>query len=489
MTGTRTSFYAALALVTAVAAAGSTPAFAQGAPASEVDKLKEQVQRLETQNREVLEALKSVKQQLDEMKKGAPAAAPAAPVAAPAGDAPKAPVPGKPIEDKALLAGVLPAVWTIGNSKLKFYGFIRLDSIYNDSPMGNGGSTTNNQLPFFVRSEDSHATGAIKGDANNDSWSHDVRLTRIGMDFEGGEMDLLAKGKVGGKIELDFDSGLNPESRDVPRFRHAYLTAKWGDLTLLAGQTWDVISPLMPTVNDHTVMWNAGNLGDRRPQFRVSYEPAVGAGRFSLRTMVGATGAVDNRDADGDGTLDGSASGLPMFEGRIGYALPLWVEDQNADLGFWGHTAWEEQANSLVNGEDDFYSWCVGGDLTLPLIKDLTWKTELWLGQGLADVRGGIGQFINAAGDEIDAWGGWTELSYKATTWWTPAIGYTIDDPNNEELDAQGRELNTAYYVSNAFYPGANTMFKVNYIHWETEYKRLEGGADNRVELIVQYSF
>jgi hypothetical protein len=53
------------------------------------------------------------------------------------------------------------------------------------------------------------------------------------------------------------------ESRAVPRIRHAYGEMRWDEFSILFGQTWDVISPLLPTINDDSLMWNAGNLGDR----------------------------------------------------------------------------------------------------------------------------------------------------------------------------------------------------------------------------------
>ncbi|MBI3270586.1 MAG: hypothetical protein HYZ53_16385 [Planctomycetes bacterium] len=487
------------ALAVALWLVGSPFAAAQEDVRAQVETLKGQVKKLEEQNRQMLELMKELQKRLEPAGKpaaptpaagsGAGSGYPGEPTAAPAvaqppagGAAATTPVPGKPPEDKNFLLGVVPTTWTVGNSKLRFYGFFRLDAYYNDS------SLNNNLLPFFVRSEDSAAPRAIRADANNDGWSEDVRLTRLGLDLEGGEMDLLGKGKVSGKLEMDFDSGLNQESRAVPRIRHAYLKSTWGDLSVLAGQNWDVISPLWPLVNDHTLMWNAGNLGDRRPQFRVTYEPAVGPGKLSLRSMVGLSGAIDNNDRDASGNLDGVESGRPIFEQRLGYAAPLWVEGQNLDVGVWGHTAWEE-VETPIAGETEFFSWSVGMDLTIPIVKDLAWKTEIWQGENLPDVRGGINQGINVRGEEIEAHGGWTELSYKPCSWLLTGAGFTMDDPANSDVDNQGRETNWSYYMSNTFYPGANVSIKLNYIHWVTQWKGLGDGEDNRFELIFQYNW
>src|SRR5213075_2902130 len=80
----------------------------------------------------------------------------------------------------------------------------------------------------------------------------------------------------------------------------------------LFGQTWDIISPLFPSPNDDTLMWNAGNIGDRRPQFRYTYEPARRP--LSVSVGLGLTGAIDAQDLDANGIRDGEDSGLPNVQ-------------------------------------------------------------------------------------------------------------------------------------------------------------------------------
>ena len=86
------------------------------------------------------------------------------------------------------------------------------------------------------------------------------------------------------------------------RIRHAWLAANAGPLRVLAGQTWDVVAPLFPTANGDTLMWNAGNLGDRRPQARASFA------RGWLEAAIAATmtGAVEGRDFGPDTNGDGA---------------------------------------------------------------------------------------------------------------------------------------------------------------------------------------
>jgi len=147
----------------------------------------------------------------------------------------------------------------------------------------------------------------------------------------------------------------------------------WDRLSLLLGQTWDVISPLYATVNNDTLMWNAGNLGDRRPQVRVSFEPKACNGTFSLAGALGLTGAVDekNLDAATDTTRDGEASGLPNVQFRLGFTRPFQRGKSRWGVGGWGHHAWEKTATPVA-GEDEFTSRSAGIDAQLVLKERVT---------------------------------------------------------------------------------------------------------------------
>ena len=68
--------------------------------------------------------------------------------------------------------------------------------------------------------------------------------------------------------------------------RHAYVEVENEDFRLLAGQTWDVISPLNPGMLMYSVGWEAGNIGYRRAQFRA--ERYVAISDTQLLTLQGS---------------------------------------------------------------------------------------------------------------------------------------------------------------------------------------------------------
>jgi hypothetical protein len=394
---------------------------------------------------------------------------------------------------------------SVGGSRFKLYGFLRLDAIYDDS------RPNNTQVIGFVRSEDPEALARFQANPgafggvdprrfaspdDSETLTIHPRLTRIGVDFDGPKIAPFNDAKTSGKLEIDFyNNGLQPqsESRAAIRMRHAYLKLSWEHLSLLAGQTADLISPLYPVVNPDLVMWGAGNLGDRRPQFRPEFIHRLGPGDILLGAEAGLTGADDNQDLDAPGTVgsgfrDGEASGLPTLQGRVAYRYPLF-EKSPLEVGFYGHRAWE-QTDQRFGGKNHFDSWAYGFDVVLPLYRNLLFvKGEGWRGANVDDVRGGIFQGINTAtGAEVFSQGGFAELGWQAFPRYLISIGYSTDDPDNDDVGLGGRAENRIAYLSNRwnFHP---IEIGFDYLYWVTEYVGFNNGDDNRFQAYIAYRF
>ena len=382
-----------------------------------------------------------------------------------------------------------------GDWKIKFYGFLRLDLQYDDS------KPNDPQLIQWIRSEDDTAPAAIGAEKGDAQFNMHPKLTRFGFDVTGPTVDALGGAKTSGKLEVDFYGSASSESRAAIRMRHAYLKLGWDTSAVYAGQREDVISPLMPIVNNDFVMWNAGNLGDRRPQLRFEYFPKMGEGTFTLQAMIGLTGAVDNQSNDGGtgaAALDGVDAALPTFQLRAAYKGPhLWIDKKTFEIGVWAHMAQEElsENSAPINGEDSWDSQAFGLDLTLPLMEGLDLQAELWTGKNLDDARGGIGQGVNVTatdpdlGDEIEARGGWVQVGYQATPSWTPYVGYSFDDPDDGLPGSAARDKNVIFYFANRIKAGPVT-FGADYLNWTTEWTGgFNDGTDNRFNLFAQYNF
>jgi hypothetical protein len=357
-------------------------------------------------------------------------------------------------------------------TRLQVYGFLRTDAIYDDSRPDAA------QTPLFIQSE-------REGAEDQANFTLHPRLSRLGVNFAGPSVERLGGAALGGRVEFDWQNG-GRESRATPRFRHVFATLTWAGATLLLGSTSDVISPLVPAVNGDTVMWNAGNIGDRRPQVRLTVQPKAEKLQWSLSGALGLTGAVDQQDLDNDTVRDGEAAALPNIQGRFGLSHPL--GKRRLAVGVWGHFARMKVA-SAVAGRTRWDGSGFGVDVELPLASRFTIRGEAWTGSTLSDFRGGIGQAVNrATGEEIGSRGGWVELGVDLTGAYTVWLGYAVDAPEEDDLFAGARSRNGAWSIVNrvALRP---LVLGVDYLRWTTEYVGAPHGTDNRVNAYLIYSF
>ncbi len=395
-------------------------------------------------------------------------------------------------------------VITSGDWSLKFYGFLRADMFYDTQ------HPNNVLVPAAIKANESDATAAafpgVAARKGSEDFEISPRLTRFGFDITGPMIERLGA-KASGKIELDFYStNVVSDSRAEFRMRHAYAKLAWDDVYILAGQTSDVISPIFPSVNSDLVMWGAGNLGDRRPQFQFGFTPKVGEGQVSAQLEIGVTGANDNQNLDAAGVsyLDGVSSGLPTIQGRLGYKGPhFWLKEKKFEIGGWAHYAQEKFDQVVPFGaftEDKFVSMAYGFDVTLPLFDMLEIKGEAWSGKNLDDVRGGIFQGVTSfnGGTEIKSRGYWIEITLKPVEWYSFGVGASADNPMNEAIAAPGAGTtaptgalaNHILYVANRFMLGNGLTVGFDVLHWTTTWGGgLEDGVDNRINMFIQWNF
>ncbi len=362
-------------------------------------------------------------------------------------------------------------------SRVQLYGFLRLDQVYDTDRFNNP------KTPYYVRSPDASP------DNKNSEYAMHSRLSRLGLTVDGKQIKGLGNPKLSGKVEVDFyNSGVgDSDSRNALRMRLGYLGLNWGSWSVLAGQDWDVISPLMPAVNHDTVMWYNGNLGDRRPQLTAKNVTEVGAGNQVITEFgLALTGAVGGTSTD-PGLVSGEASGRPMLNARVGYHGK--AKNGPYQFGVWGHQA-EERYDATGGGEMDFDSNSLGVDMKFPLFSDsLSFSGEYHTGENMKDVRGGIITGVNAtSGMEVSSMGGWGEVAYKLSNRTSLYAGYTFEDPDDDDLSAGGYAKNTVPYVA-ARWNFEDLKIGLEYLKWSTEYIGMADGDADRVVLWISYYF
>ncbi len=223
-------------------------------------------------------------------------------------------------------------------------------------------------------------------------------------------------------------------------------------------------------------MWTAGNLGDRRPQLRASYEPKMGKGRFSFDAAVGFTGAVDALDLDNNGYPDGMQSMRPNTQWRLGYSRPLWVPHQSFSLGGSMFYGWLKVARP-IGARLVLPAVGYNVDYVLPLTRFMALRGELWWGRNMSDFRGGAGQSVTLAnGRMVRGRGGWSEVKIHINRCWSLVPGFTTDNPVKADLALASRSRNRAFYLGNRFTPGANVEFGLDYLRWRTSARPIIAG-------------
>jgi outer membrane murein-binding lipoprotein Lpp len=374
-------------------------------------------------------------------------------------------------------------IWS--NLDVQLYGKIKADAAFDTSR-----TDTGNYARWVEHESTNHNDHQMNITANE---------TRLGLKFNGPN---VGEAKTSGLVEFDFFGG-GAENKSTPMMRHAYMQMDWADLglSLLAGQTWDVISPLNPPVLNYSVQWWAGNIGYRRPQVRLTKVCDLGGGTsLKLETAVARDIGRPNGTTGFDPGDSGEDSGLPCFQGRASLTFPF-LADKKATIGASGHYAREEYDTDATGRNATADSWSANMDMDLPILSWLSVKGEMFTGQDLDAYLGGIGQGVRTAVNgspivangrltEVHGTGGWIAASLGPWGPWSFNVGCSgefIDD--GDVTSATARTCNSAIFGNAMYKINANTSVGVEVSRWRTEYKGKDPGDSLRVQTSFIYQF
>lgn len=369
-------------------------------------------------------------------------------------------------------------MWSKGDYRVVPYGILWGNSVYS-TQRTNVGTTT-----FFVESPTKQ---------NDDEFIADGRNTRLGLDVLGPRVPLLGCAQSGGKVEIDFQGNFTgTENKGGLLLRHAYAEVKNDDFRLLAGQTWDVISPLNPGTLMYSVGWDAGNIGYRRAQVRA--ERFLAVSDTELLTLQSSVN--QNCFPDGIANATGKAAPWPIIEGRAGWtfgertgpdALPTTV----GVSGHVGQTEFNYNTAAITLNNQQRCTWSFNADLRIPITQRFGVQGEFFTGQDLSPFYGGIGQGIDPTTLEaIRSTGGWGELWCDWTPCFHSRVGYMLDDPNNNDLHTAGeRSYNQVFYGNVSCDLTKQFLVGLEVSSWKTQYITWAPGDSVRCEFVVKYGF
>jgi hypothetical protein len=369
-------------------------------------------------------------------------------------------------------------VWKKGDFTITPYGYLWGATTYETERSNNGDYT------YYVYS-------AQAPEQVGPTYHVDAKSTRIGLDVLGPRIACLDCAQSGGKVEFDFQGASAQENKGAVLLRHAYWEVKDEEFRLLAGQTWDIISPLNPNTTMYTVYWAAGNIGYRRAQFRgeryLAYSDEL------LLTLQGSINGDIIADTAPTGiSALGDQSSWPVIEGRTALTFgPRGKGCNPITLGVSSHIG--EQRFKFTTppaGQLSAETWSLNMDLKAPITDRFGVQGEFQIGNDLSSFQGGILQGYNfALRKPIYDTGGWLEVWYYWNPCWHSHVGYTVDDPLNSDIPTGGRTYNSAVWGNLMYDVTKQFTCGLEVSQWRTLYKGLAPGESTRVEFMARYGF
>ncbi len=309
----------------------------------------------------------------------------------------------------------------------------------------------------------------------------DARRTRLGLDVAG---PAFGTAETGGRVEIDFLGNFVTENRAGVLLRHAYWEAKDDRTRLLAGQTWDVVSPLIPSTLNYGYGYFAGNIGFRRAQFRA--ERFVTYSESLMFTWQGSLNQDIVTDFPTDPGVRREPSGWPVVEGRVAVtrgqrngksqATTLGLSGHIGETGFDFLAAGQPPLNLPPQDDARFTTWSFNMDLRAPITERFGFQGEFFTGANLSTVLGGVGQGVcPCLRVPVRSTGGWGELWYDSTPRQSFHLGGGIDDPDNQD-SLFGRSSNGFIFVNvvQSITQQLTTGLEVTY--WRTDYRETRAG-------------
>lgn len=383
--------------------------------------------------------------------------------------------------------------WQKGRYQIVPYGIGWVNIAFDTSRTQSGPFT------IFAQPED------VEGESG---FSVNARASRFGVRVSGPQ---IFGGETSGRVEFDFFGSTQLENRAGILLRHAYGEFIGENWRAVGGQTNDVISPLIPNMQNYTPGWGAGNIGYRRAQSRFEWwQDVADAGRFTLQGSINQTIVTDFAT---DPLTGGEDAGWPTIMGRIAfrpecdrhvddplascgprvrYMPPGANADLSPEIGISGHIGREQVDFTAAPLADDlkFTSWSFNVDVYAPITDRIGFQGEFFTGEVLGTFQGGIIQGIDPVLRRgIRSTGGWGEFWYHVTDRIHTHVGFGIDDPRDSDLSA-GRRSKNQFWFANAVYD-VTELFSVGLeaSHWKTRFVGLADGEAVRIETVMKYRF
>lgn len=281
--------------------------------------------------------------------------------------------------------------------------------------------------------------------------------SRLGLFWSGTELEKNLS--IGGKFEVDFVNILNSTTygtSPMPRIRLLYLDLYGSKWSLVAGQHWDIFSPLNTrSLSLGNNVWFQGNMGFRRPQLRFTYKFLDGDVN-KLKVAVSADHPANTDDMINNGGID---TAYPYGEMLVEYNRKM----KYGDLVIAGSTV---VGGNRAAGNKTRKTYGLCGSLAIPLHKFFQIDGEIHWGQNL-------GNLLTYAGTTTDARdvAGWAQVSSRWFEKFETNVGFGIDNAQRSKIATGSVNKNQIYFGNFKYYPVKPFYFGIEYEYLRTGYR------------------
>lgn len=368
-------------------------------------------------------------------------------------------------------------VWS--SLDIQLYGKVKLDAAYDSSRTDVGN---------FARWVDPENLNP-----NDEQFNMTANETRLGMLINGPDDGNMI---TSGRVEIDFYGG-GSENKSGVMMRHAYMKMDWPQkrFSILAGQTSDVISPLVPSTLNYSVCWWVGNIGYRRPQIRLTKEFTTKNNvEVKLEGAVARTiGRTNMLLPAAFRTDSGEDAGFPSVQVRLGATLPVFGKKKTT-VGVSAHWGREEYDITTTGANKKFTSCSLNVDLTQPVNDKCTIKAEAFTGRNLDAYLGGIGQGVTTTAglnqfEEIGSNGGWIATSLGPWKNIRYNAGVGMDNVKKGNVQISNRTMNRCVFANAVYAANKHTDIGIELSHWRTKYSGNGNAESLRAQLSFIYKF
>ncbi len=349
---------------------------------------------------------------------------------------------------------------------------------------------------------------AFRGSAGNNGGDTGatLRQTTLGVEVIG---PVVGGARSSADAEVDFYGGLPAThygaSMGIARLRTAHARLDWKNWSVIAGQDTPFFSPLSPTsyasIAEPALSWS-GNLWVWQPQIRAERRWTIS----EKSTLAWSFGILDTlTEEPPDNTFNrtpdnAEASRLPAFGTHFGWNAI--ARGQTASAGFGGYYGRQNWGFSK-----DIDSWLVTGDFNLPLTRTVALSGEIYRGQAIGGLGGGIWMSALFDGDPdlatthirpLNDIGGWSQLKFHPVNKLEFNAVAGTSNPLSKDLEFFAKPRTYAFtplsrnqtlIFNSIFRPRSNLLFALEYRHLRTYGLTGAKNSADHINLSIGVSF